>query len=732
MLEKLPVAAYACNPSGLITFYNQQAVRLWGRAPKLNDPVDRFCGSFKLFSPSGTPIAHDQCWMALALRTGKEYNGEEVVIERPDGTRVTVLAHISATHDDSGQGHGAVNVLVDITERKRIEEANRRLAAIIESSGDAIISKTLDSLIVNWNRGAERIYGYTAEEVRGRSIALLIPPTRTGEELDIQARLLRGEAIAQYETTRLRKDGTLIDVSLTISPIKDGEGRITGVSIVAREITERVRLQAERDRLAERQRLQIERLPLAYILIGPDDRILDWNPAAQKVFGYSKTEAVGQGSIDLIVPPGATDQVKGIVRRLQAGDTEAHSINQNRTKDGRVILCSWFNTPFMEPDGSFGGILALARDITAEKQAEKRLRETQEWFSQLATNIDGYFWLNAPDDSQMYYMSPGYEKITGHTCASLYQRPESWTELIHPDDRERILAVVQEPYNDGPRQMEYRIERPDGSVRWIRDRAFPVRNETGQVYRIAGIGEDITERKKAEEKLRDYHERVQALSRQLLIAHEEERRHLARELHDEIGQVLTAIHYNLDLVKTESTSAAHSRLDDCIGVVNRAIEQVRNLSLDLRPSILDDSGLKAALEWYADRLAQRTGLVVNLNAPSGSLLLPHDLRTACFRVAQEALTNVVRHAAAKQVWLEIKLGEGMVNLVIRDDGKGFDVIAVEKRVARERRIGLEGIRERIGLLGGTFMLDSAPGEGTTIRVVLPLPLLQDDEAEGNK
>src|SRR5215207_11111611 len=123
LLEKLPAGAYTCDPEGLITYFNRHAVQLWGRAPTLNDPVDRFCGSFKLFSPDGSPIAHDQCWMALALKNDKEYNRREIVVERPDGKRLTALAHANPIYDESGNLHGAVNVLVDISERKRAEEA---------------------------------------------------------------------------------------------------------------------------------------------------------------------------------------------------------------------------------------------------------------------------------------------------------------------------------------------------------------------------------------------------------------------------------------------------------------------------------------------------------------------------------------------------------------------------------------------------------------------------------
>src|SRR6476661_8584609 len=147
LLETLPAGAYTCDAEGLITYFNDYAVRLWGRAPKLNDPVDRYCGSFKLFSADGSPLAHDQCWMALAVQRGEEYN-EEIVIERPDGRRLTAVAHATPVRDPSGHILGGVNILVDITDRKRAEEQQGLLAAIVESSDDAIVSKTLEGRIL--------------------------------------------------------------------------------------------------------------------------------------------------------------------------------------------------------------------------------------------------------------------------------------------------------------------------------------------------------------------------------------------------------------------------------------------------------------------------------------------------------------------------------------------------------------------------------------------------------
>jgi PAS domain S-box-containing protein len=251
-----PVAIYYCDASGIIQNFNHRAAELWGRTPAVGASTERFCGSFKMFRPDGTLMPHGQCPMADVV-SGKigEVRDQEVVIERPDGSRVTVIVNIRLEKNQRGEITGAVNCFYDISDRKATEQVSARLAAIVENSHDAIIRKDLNGIIESWNIGAERLFGYRPQEVLGRSITMLIPPDRTHEEAAILERLRLGEYIDHYESVRLRKDGGLVDVSLTISPIIDAQGQIIGASKIARDMTQR--------KLAEAALVKSEKLAAA-------------------------------------------------------------------------------------------------------------------------------------------------------------------------------------------------------------------------------------------------------------------------------------------------------------------------------------------------------------------------------------------------------------------------------------------------------------------------------------
>jgi len=242
ILDELPAAIYVTDALGRITYFNEAAATLWGHRPIIG--TSEWCGSWKLFWPDGRALPHGECPMAIAIKEKRIVRGMEAIAERPDGTRVPFEPYPTPLFDDSGALVGAVNMLIDISDRKRAEETKQRLSSIVQFSNDAIISKNLDGIMESWNAGAERIFGYTAKEAIGQSVEMLIPPDRIHEEGKIINRIRCGERIEHYETVRRRKDGSLIDISLTVSPIMDADGWVIGASKIARDITERKQSEA--------------------------------------------------------------------------------------------------------------------------------------------------------------------------------------------------------------------------------------------------------------------------------------------------------------------------------------------------------------------------------------------------------------------------------------------------------------------------------------------------------
>lgn len=243
IVQSLPSALYTTDAEGRITYFNDAAALLWGRRPTLNE--ERWCGAWRLYDADGQPMDHADCPMAATIRTGRPVSSVEAIGERPDGSRYWFVPHPTPIFDAAGRLVRAVNVLVDVTARKQAEESDQRLAAIIASSDDAIVGKRLDGTITSWNAGAERLFGYASEDILGRSILTLIPDDRRQEETDIIERINRGERVEHFETIRLHKSGRPLDISLTVSPIRDSRGRVVGASKIARDITEQKRAAAE-------------------------------------------------------------------------------------------------------------------------------------------------------------------------------------------------------------------------------------------------------------------------------------------------------------------------------------------------------------------------------------------------------------------------------------------------------------------------------------------------------
>jgi PAS domain S-box-containing protein len=363
LLTALPVAAYITDTEGTITSYNEAAVALWGQRPAQGA---KWSGFSRLYALDGSVLPFEGGQLATALKEGRAVRGSEVLAERRDGSRVHIIPYPTPLKDETGRTVGAINVLVDTGHQKEAETLAARLAAIVTSSDDAIISKTLDGYITFWNDSAERIFGYTAKEMIGQHITRLIPLELRHEEDEIISKLRAGKRIEHFETVRMAKNGRRINVSLTVSPMRNNAGDIIGASKVARDITDRKQAEAESARLAA----IVTSSDDAIISKTLDGVIASWNAGAERIFGYEADEIIGQ-HITRIIPPELHDEEDEILARLREGQRIDHYETARVTKDGRRVDISLTVSPLRNDAGEVIGASKVSRDITEKKQAEK-------------------------------------------------------------------------------------------------------------------------------------------------------------------------------------------------------------------------------------------------------------------------------------------------------------------------------------------------------------------------
>jgi len=376
ILEGLPVAIYTCNEKGYIQQYNKAAVELWGREPKIGK--DLWCGSWKIYHPDGSPLSLDSCPMAIALKEGRIVEGEEIIIERADGTRRNVTPYPQPIFDDSGKLIGAVNTLLDVTDHKINEERTATLAAIVQSSDDAIVSKTLNGIVTSWNNTAERIFGFSAEEMIGQSITKIIPIERADEEPAILERLKKGDRVDHFETKRITKYKKIIDVSLTISPIRDSIGNIIGVSKIARDITQQKNAQLLIRESEERLRMAVESTKLGTWEFFPLTGKLTWSTECKKIYDVPENMEVDFNFFSKYIYPDDFDFAqKEIAKALDFSGTGNFDIQYRiiRYSDQEVRWIRSQGKVYFNTDRQAERFIGTVLDITSEKSAKEKLEE---------------------------------------------------------------------------------------------------------------------------------------------------------------------------------------------------------------------------------------------------------------------------------------------------------------------------------------------------------------------
>jgi PAS domain S-box-containing protein len=622
----------------------------------------------------------------------------------------------------------------DITERRQAErtlrESHSLLTAVVEGVPQALFVKDRRGRYLLLNTPGARLAGKEVADVLGRDDTALFDPETARRFTEADRQVMESGSGMTYEEV-----GTTAGASRTYlttkAPFLGPDGEISGVIGVALDVT--VSRAAEEDLRRQKEVLQtiFDHIPVMIRFAEPSGRVQLVNRQWEEVLGWSLEDVRGRNLFTDLYPelyPDPDDRQRALDFALQsAGKWSDFRI---RARDGRILETAW--TGIVLSDGT---LIGIGFDVTERRRVERALRAAEARYRAIFDQADVGIVAAALDDWSLFSPNPGFCRMIGYSPEEIGRLTVA--HISHPEDVEVGLTLARRLVaGDIPSySLEKRYVRKDGEVVWVTLTCSLICKPSGEPDFVVGVLQDITGRKKAEAEQERLHTEVvgsraelEVLSRRLIEAQEVERSHLARELHDEIGQVLTTVNLTLEGVRARVGPAAAERIDESRRAVDRAIEQVRSLSLDLRPASLDLLGLEPALRAYLVRQTTHAGLSLAFTCSLGDERLPPSLETACFRVLQEATTNVLRHARATRLEVVLKRNDAEVRLTIRDDGAGFDLAAARGRVLRGEGLGLVGMRERIQLFGGRIEVESAPGKGTTIEV--SLPIVDDPESPG--
>jgi PAS domain S-box-containing protein len=398
-----------------------------------------------------------------------------------------------------------------------LTESEDRFRSLVEAATDAIILADGRGAIISWNRAASAMFGYSHDEAFGQRLTLLMPERyRPHHEQGLARMESTGESRvigSVVELHGLRKDGTEFPIELSIATWKTDTGRY--YSGIVRDISARKKMEQALDQLRRQHTLILTQAGEGIYGLDQTGHTTFVNPRAADMLGYRVEELLGRhmhSTLHHSKPDGSPYPAKDCPIYASIHDGKIHRVMDEVfwRKDGTSFPVEYTSTPIREGDDVIGAVLVF-RDMTERREAQRAVEESQERFRQLAEHIREVFWITDPSKQQMIYISPAYEEIWMRSCESLYASPHSWLEAIHPEDRPRVREAALHKQITGIYDEQYRILRPDGSVRWIWDRAFPIRNASGAVYRIVGFAEDVTEVKQVEAALLESERRYRAL-----------------------------------------------------------------------------------------------------------------------------------------------------------------------------------------------------------------------------
>lgn len=612
----------------------------------------------------------------------------------------------------------------DIARRYHVEqelrESESRTGLIINAVKDcAIYMLDAEGRVASWNPGAQALNGYTSAEILGRHFSMLYPSDRKNppeKELVVAAR--RGWY--EEECWHVRKDGSRYCGDDIISAIRDEPGNLRGFSVVTRDATMRLELREQTERARDFYFSLFSGFPNLVWRSDTTGACDYLNQAWLEYTGRKQEAEFGAGWMDGVHPEDRARWREIIAETFPAQKTFENEFRLRRA-DGSFgsIICN--GRPYYDMKGRFAGYLCACYDNTARRAMESALKESEARYQGMTANVPGMVFellRDAAGKLSFSYVSEGAEALTGVTEGALRADSSAFFDLVAPAERPHLEATLEASAAQLSNwSWSGRIQpRHESTERWISIRARPRPADTGGVL-WDGVVFDDTQSRLAQVELERSREELRELSRHLQTVREEEKQRIAREVHDELGATLSVLKMDLESLDSQlppDLVGARAKRSAMIQLVDSAVATTRKIVTDLRPSILDDLGLAAALRWQIGEYEKHTKLGLHFEMPNPDVAIDRERGLALFRIFQETITNVGRHANANNAWITLAETDRAYVLTVRDDGGGVS----EEDLRKPTSHGVRGMRERAQHFGGDLSVSSS-GEGTTLVVTIP-------------
>lgn len=602
-----------------------------------------------------------------------------------------------------------LSIIEDITEHKKAEEALILLSHTVKSIGECISITDLNNTILFVNQAFLTTYGFDEDELIGKSINIVKSDETVDEQMVIQETLLGGW---QGEIMNRKKDGTLFPIFLSTSAVLDEKGKPVALVGVATDITERKWAERAIQISEKKYRDIVTWAPIGIYQSTRSGKLLSANRSIGDMLGYaSVNELIGRG-MEQDIYYDAKDREQFIVQHDALGEdvSLSHETRWKR-RDGSII---WVLMTVRDVRDKSKQILyyeGFVFDITERKRAEEALRESEERYRLLVENSTDLV-TEISSDGKFLYISPNVKSILDFKPAELIGG--NVLSKVYGKDK----AFVGEVLTKQGGSATYRYRDRGGGWHWFESSGRDYKTSGGE-RRMVMVSRDITERRKAEQELEVSRKQLQHFTEHLEHTLEEERKRISRELHDELGQLLTILKFDLSWIKLEGVKdnpTVVEKIDSMMNSLNEALASVKRISKEIRPPQLDALGLGGALQWDIEQVEKKIGLKGIVTIEPGEFEVKGQISTVLYRVFREALTNIVRHAQAQHVYVRLLQRPDSIIFSIRDDGRGI----TKKESRGETSLGLIGMRERLRMVNGTLTIEGKTGQGTMVLVKVPL------------